>query len=140
MAEKTILCTCIACLKENPNGVLLTQNTYNCNHSKQIIEGLRLLHLKSLYNFTETVYDNIMKIFTTDNLSLYKVKKYLKNVIELESTFYDMCDNSCICYTGNYESCQNCPMCNSSRLDGKGKAKKVMPYLSIKNRSKIQFN
>jgi len=260
MAEKTILCTCIACLKENPNGVLLTQNTYNRHrrkqqelserehhsedfesrtgdiqqredfvvdidegnqgenlaedvmdesqggnlnlvgldednsilledsdaesfsfneedneyysdydseeddseedndeideeeikdnedmqtdddHSKKIIEGLRLLHLKSLYNFTETAYDNIMKIFTTDNLSLYKVKKYLKNVTELEPTFYDMCDNSCICYTGNYESCQNCPMCDSSRLDGKGKAKKVMPYLSIKNRLKIQFN
>src|SRR3989337_3476072 len=30
--------------------------------SKKIIEGLRLLHLKSLYNFTETAYDNIMKI------------------------------------------------------------------------------
>ena len=57
------------------------------DHSKKIIEGLRLLHLKSLYNFTETAYDNIMKIFTTDNLSLYKVKKYLKNVTELEPTF-----------------------------------------------------
>ena len=56
------------------------------DHSKKIIEGLRLLHLKSLYNFTETAYDNIMKIFTTDNLSLYKVKKYLKNVTELEPT------------------------------------------------------
>jgi len=95
------------------------------DHSKKIIEGLRLLHLKSLYNFTETAYDNIMKIFTTDNLSLYKVKKYLKNVTELELTFYDMCDNSCICYTENYESCQNCPMYDSSRLDGKGKAKRL---------------
>ena len=35
MAEKTILCTCIACLKENPNGVLLIQNTYNRHHRKQ---------------------------------------------------------------------------------------------------------
>jgi len=35
MAEKTILCTCIACLKENPNGVLLTQNTYNRHRRKQ---------------------------------------------------------------------------------------------------------
>ena len=52
-----------------------------------------------------------------------------------------MCENSCICYTGDYESYQNCPMCDSSRLlDGKGKAKKVMPYLSIKDRLKVQFN
>src|SRR5437016_11944461 len=35
MAEKTILCTCIACLKANPNGVLLIQNTYNHHHRKQ---------------------------------------------------------------------------------------------------------
>jgi len=110
------------------------------NHSKKIIEGLRLLHLKSLYNFTETAYDNIMKIFTTNNTSLYKVKKYLKNVIGLIPVFYDMCENSCICYTGSYELCQNCPICDSPRLDAKGKAKKVMPYLPIKNRLKIQFN
>ena len=237
MAEKTILCTCIICLRENSNGVLLAQNTYNRHRrrqqelserelriehselqtkdmhkreelaekiedmdesnqgedldlvgeldednsilesdvesisfseedneyysdyededededimeiddendciSKKIIEGLRLLHLKSLYNFTEGAYEDIMKIFTIDNLSLFKVKKYLKNITELEPTFYDMCENSCICYTGIYVSYQNCPTCESSRLDGKGKAKKVMPYLSIKDRLRIQFN
>src|SRR5438067_2487384 len=108
--------------------------------NKEIIEGLKLLHLKTLYNFTESAYDNIMKIFTTNNTSLYKVKKYLKNVIGLIPVFYDMCENSCICYTGSYELCQNCPICDSPRLDAKGKAKKVMPYLSIKERLKIQYN
>ena len=99
------------------------------------------MHLKSLYNFTEGAYDDIMKIFTTDNfLSLYKVKKYLKNVTEFEPTFYDMCENSCICYTGIYEYYQSCPMCNSFRLDGKGSVRKVMPYLSVIDRLKIQFN
>ncbi len=108
--------------------------------SKKIIEGLRLLHLKSLYNFTESAYDDIMKIFTTENVSLYKVKTYLKDVTNLIPEFYDMCENSCICYTGNYESYTDCPMCDASRLDARGKAKKVMPYLSIKDRLKIQFN
>ncbi len=42
--------------------------------NKKIIEGLKLLHLKSLYNFTESAYDDIMKIFTTNNSSLYKLK------------------------------------------------------------------
>ena len=104
------------------------------------IEGLKLLHLKSLYNFTESAYDDIMKIFTTNNISLYKVKKYLKEITGLVPVFYDMCENSCICYTGQYESYQNCPICDSTRLDAKGKAKKVMPYLSIKDRLNIQFN
>ncbi len=108
--------------------------------NKEIIEGLKLLHLKTLYNFTESAYDDIMKIFTTNNISLYKVKKYLKDVIGLVPVFYDMCENSCICYTGSYELYQNCPICNSSRFDAKGKAKKVMPYLSLIDRLKVQFN
>ena len=81
-----------------------------------------------------------MKIFTTNNTSLYKVKKYLKNVIGLIPVFYDMCENSCICYTGQYESYQNCSTCDSTRLDTRGKTKKVMPYLSVKDRLKIQFS
>src|SRR6266536_3059428 len=68
--------------------------------NKKIIEGLKLLYLKSLYNFTESAYDDIMKIFTTNNLSLYKIKKYLKDITGLVPVFYDMCENSCICYTG----------------------------------------
>ena len=107
---------------------------------EKIIEGLKLLHLKSLYNFTESAYEDIMKIFTKNNLSLYKIKKYLKEITGLVPIFYDMCENSCICYTGRYESYQNCPICDSIRLDTRGKAKKVMPYLPIINRLKIQFD
>src|SRR6266498_1954575 len=108
--------------------------------NKKIIEGLKLLYLKSLYNFTESAYDDIMKIFTTNNLSLYKIKKYLKDITGLVPVFYDMCKNSCICYTGQYETYQNCPICESTRLDIREKAKKIMPYLSIKDRLQIQFN
>lgn len=106
----------------------------------EIIEGLRLLHLKSLYNFTESAYDDIMKIFRAENVSLFKVKTYLKDVTNLIPEFYDMCENSCICYTGDYESYTVCPECDAPRSDARGKAKKVMPYLSIKDRLKIQFN
>ncbi|CAB4378220.1 unnamed protein product [Rhizophagus irregularis] len=76
---------------------------------KKIVEGLKLLHLKSLYNFTESAFDDIMKVFTTNNVSLYKVKKYLKEETGLVPIFYNMCENSCICYIGQYESYQNCP-------------------------------
>src|SRR5271170_4796932 len=107
--------------------------------SKKLIEGLKLLYLKSLYNFTESAYNDIIKIFTTENVSLYKVKTHLKNITGLVPIFYDMCENFCICYTEDYESDQVCPYCSSTRFDAKGKAKKVMPYLSIKDRLKIQF-
>src|SRR6266511_4798341 len=46
--------------------------------NKKIIKGLRLLHLKLVYNFTEAAYNNIIKLFINENLSLYKVKKILE--------------------------------------------------------------
>src|SRR6266511_359465 len=125
--------------KSNDNENMQIDDETNITN-KKIIEGLKLLYLKSLYNFTESAYDDIMKIFTTNNLSLYKIKKYLKDIIGLVPVFYDMCENSCICYTGQYETYQNCPICESTRLDIRGKAKKIMPYLSIKDRLQIQFN
>src|SRR6266536_5332929 len=124
---------------ENNDDIMQIDNEINISN-KEIIEGLKLLYLKTLYNFTESAYDDIMKIFTTNNLSLYKIKKYLKDITDLVPVFYDMCENSCICYTGQYETYQNCPICESTRLDIRGKAKKIMPYLSIKDRLQIQFN
>src|SRR6266511_4961659 len=108
--------------------------------NKEVIEGLRLLHLKSLYNFIEAAYNDIIKLFANKNISLYKVKKILEEFIGLVPTFYDICKNSCICYTDVYESYKNCPLCNSSRYDSNNKPKKVMPYLSIKEMLKIQYN
>src|SRR6266498_681414 len=93
---------------ENNDDIMQIDNEINISN-KEIIEELKFLYLKTLYNFTESV-------------------------------FYDICENSYICYTRQYEFYQNCPICNSTRFDTKGKAKKIMPYLSIKNRLQIQFN
>src|SRR6266540_2613000 len=54
---------------ENNNDIMQIDNEINISN-KEIIEGLKLLYLKTLYNFTESAYDDIMKIFTTNNLSL----------------------------------------------------------------------
>ena len=66
--------------------------------NKEVIEGFRLLHLKSLYNFTEAVYNDIIKLFANKNISLYKVKKILEEFTGLVLTFYNICENSCILY------------------------------------------
>src|SRR6266542_6740683 len=108
--------------------------------NKKVIEGLRLLHLKSVYNFTEAAYNDIIKLFANENLSLYKVKKILEKFTGLVPTFYNICENFCIYYTNVYESYQNCLLCNSSRYDSNNKPKKVMLYLSIKEMLKIQYN
>src|SRR6266545_2419019 len=46
----------------NDNKNMQIDNETNISN-KKIIEGLKLLYLKSLYNFIESAYDNIMKIF-----------------------------------------------------------------------------
>jgi len=55
--------------------------------SKEIIEGLKLLHLKSLYNFTEAAYNDIIKLFANKNISLYKIKKILEEITGLIPKF-----------------------------------------------------
>ena len=51
-----------------------------------------------------------------------------------------MYENSCIYYIDTYENYQSCPLYKSSRYDLNNKSKKIMPYLSIKKRLKIQYN
>ena len=108
--------------------------------SEEVIEGLKLLYLKSLFNFSEVAFYGINEAYVNKDLSLYKVKKSLERITGLVTIFYDMCENSCICYTGIYKSFQSCPLCESSRYDSTNKPKKVMPYLSIKKRLEIQYN
>ncbi|CAG8455617.1 5183_t:CDS:1 [Funneliformis caledonium] len=55
--------------------------------SKEIIKGLKLLNLKLLYNFTEVAYNNIIKLFANKNISLYKIKKILKEITGLIDLF-----------------------------------------------------
>src|SRR6266542_2246770 len=100
--------------------------------NKKVIEGLRLLHLKSVYNFIEAAFNDIIKLFANKNLSLYKVKKILEEFTGLVPTFYDMCENSCICYTDTYENYQSCPLCESSRYDSNNKSKKSCPIFLLK--------
>src|SRR3970040_1513253 len=70
--------------------------------SEEVIEGLKLLYLKSLFNFSEVVFYGINEAYVNKDLSLYKVKKSLERITGLVPIFYDMCENSCICYTGLY--------------------------------------
>src|SRR6266498_1528672 len=43
-------------------------------------------------------------------------------------------------YIRSKKNYQSCPLCESSRYDSNNKSKKVMSYLSIKERLKIQYN
>src|SRR6266540_2490895 len=75
-----------SCDKEEEENDVMQVDEERLN--KKVIEGLRLLHLKLVYNFTKAAYNNIIKLFANENLSLYKVKKILEEFTGLVPTFY----------------------------------------------------
>ncbi|CAB5395535.1 unnamed protein product [Rhizophagus irregularis] len=45
--------------------------------SDELLEGLKLLYVKSNFNFSEAAFNNIYKAFNRNKMSLNKIKKYL---------------------------------------------------------------
>ena len=106
----------------------------------KLIEGLRLLYVKSNFNFSEAAFNNIMKAFDKEhnNISLYKIKKHLSLLVpEIEAQSYDMCINSCSAFTGILENDNKCKYCNENRYYSNGKSRKQFSYISIIERLRL---
>jgi hypothetical protein len=105
------------------------------------MEALRLLYVKSNFNFSEAAFNNIMKAFRkeSETLSLFKIKNKLNSLVGIESQIYDMCVNSCCTFTGIFENERKCKYCNESRYYNNGSARKNLFYIPIIERLKLQF-
>src|SRR5882757_8469854 len=49
----------------------------------------------------------------------------------LSFQIYDCCANSCVCFTGEFESLTICPLCNELRYDRRRKAQNRFRYIPI---------
>ena len=108
--------------------------------SEKLLEALRLLYIKSNFNFSEAAFKNIMKAFRKKSeISLSKIKNKLRSLVGIEPQIYDICVNSCCAFTGNFENERKCKYCNESRYYSNGNARKNLPYISIIERLKLQF-
>ena len=102
-------------------------------------KALRLLELKAKKGtLTNQIYQEILEIFNCEDITLYSVKKFLKNMVNLGVTFVDMCVDSCCAFTGQYEELLHCPVCNKSRYL-KQKTRKKATYFFLEDRFRIQF-
>ena len=102
-------------------------------------KALRLLELKAKKGIlTNQIYQEILEIFNCEDITLYSVKKFLKNMVNLGVTFVDMCVDSCCAFTGQYEELLHCPVCNKSRYL-KQKTRKKATYFSLEDQFRIQF-
>ncbi|CAB5367220.1 unnamed protein product [Rhizophagus irregularis] len=79
--------------------------------SDELLEGLRLLYVKSNFNFSEAAFNNIYKAFNRNKMSLNKIKKILCLIVGIEPKIYDMCVNSCCAFVGVLENERKCKFC-----------------------------
>ncbi|GET50952.1 transposase domain-containing protein [Rhizophagus irregularis DAOM 181602=DAOM 197198] len=83
----------------------------NTTFSNELFEGLRLLYVKSNFNFSEAAFNNIYKAFNRNKISFNKVKRKLGSIVGIEPKIYDI----------------------------NGKARKNLPFISIIEHLKLQF-
>ena len=107
--------------------------------SDELLEGLRLLYVKSNFNFSEAAFNNIYKAFNRNKISFNKVKQMLSSIVGIEPKIYDMCVNSCCAFVGVLENETKCKFCNEVRYYSNGKARKNLPFISIIEHLELQF-
>ncbi|GBB97290.1 hypothetical protein RclHR1_02960003 [Rhizophagus clarus] len=82
----------------------------------ELIQGLCLLHTKVLHSISDIAFNKILDNINS-NLTIYKLKKKINDIIPFKPQKYVTCKNSCIAFTSLYESLTTCPICNENRFD-----------------------
>lgn len=104
----------------------------------ELIKGLRLLHTKVLHSISDIAFNKILDNINS-NLTIYKLKKKINNIIPFKPQKYDTCKNSCIAFTSLYENLTTCPICNENRFDDNSKPVNTTFFFSLKERLIIQY-
>ncbi|CAB4426918.1 unnamed protein product [Rhizophagus irregularis] len=104
----------------------------------ELIKGLCLLHTKVLHSISDIAFNKILDNINS-NLTIYKLKKKINNIIPFKPQKYDTCKNSCIAFTSLYENLTTCPICNENRFDDNSKPVNTTFFFSLKERLIIQY-
>ncbi len=79
-------------------------------------------------NVSKTAYNGMVEGVAKTGVKLLKheqCEKLALRVSGLDSYEFDMCEDSCIAFFGQYANCQACPRCGKGRTDDLGKPVKV---------------
>lgn len=91
-----------------------------------------------LHSISDAGFNKILDDVNS-NLTIYKLKKKINNIIPFKPREYDTCKNSCVAFTSFYENLSNCPICNENRYDDNGKSVNTTFFFSLKERLIIQY-
>ena len=85
------------------------------------------------------IYAQTLKIFHCQSISLYRAKKKIRQWVDLEEKFVDMCVNSCEAFTGKKSEATSCSICKENRYNIKRKPRKVAGYFPLIPRIRMQY-
>ena len=112
--------------------------------SDSFLKVLKLLEVKQKHNLSDRAFNEILSIFTNNEISLYVIKKKLLKLVNIMPKFIEICVNSCIAFTGQFVNNTSCHFCKELRYINnnlqKKKPRKVLSYFSLIDRFKIQYN
>ena len=82
---------------------------------ENLFKGLQLLKIKDEHNISETAFNEILKVFEIPGVTLYKLRKFLGNIVPLNPILVDCCVNSCVAFTAEFANDNLCPECKEPR-------------------------
>ncbi|XP_006455384.1 hypothetical protein AGABI2DRAFT_44711, partial [Agaricus bisporus var. bisporus H97] len=93
---------------------------------------LRQYVFKVEEHITERAFAKLARTFPYNSHSSLKViKKHVQFLSGFQPVQYSCCINSCICFTGPYETLSECPKCHEAKLNAKSKPRKSFDYIPI---------
>ena len=109
----------------------LTCLTANQSLSAKDLPTIRLFAFKLDMGLTERAFSALLTIFPDQHILSWKVMcSRVQFLSGFQPVCYDCCPNSCICYTAQYKSLENCPQCGTAQFQD-GKPQKYFEYLPL---------
>ena len=96
-------------------------------------DNIKVMALKIRNQLTRNVFKGVQKL-TCGHMDIrteYVTNQILENISGLSVQVYDCCVNTCVCFTGEFESHTTCPLCGEPRVDKWNKAWNRFRYIPI---------
>jgi hypothetical protein len=96
-------------------------------------DNIKAMALKVGNQLTRKAYKGVQKLTKGHMVisSKYITGRILEHASGLSFQVYNCCSNSCVCFTGEFESLTACPLCSEQRYDGWQKAWNQFHYIPI---------
>lgn len=113
--------------------------------SESFIKILQLLNIKQKHNLTDRAFNEILRLFSGSDSSLYLAQKKLADLVDIRPVFIPMCVNSCCAFTNQLVNNTTCLWCGEAAYNQTSNSniktpRKVATFLPLLNRFKLQYN